>query len=165
VPRGRPARYCEHFPFRPIPQSVSISHSHIISIPPYKSEHNYDIERQEKSPDSPGLTLDEVLQLIRNLWEVGLTDSVPFLVLISQLRSLVAASAEGDSNKNELEDVDCDRTLVNRDPEDARPFRACCEPCSEGNSSVDPSEYTVRSIMSFKERTNWLPTTWLGEAT
>lgn len=113
---------------------------------------------QEKVLDPPGLALDEVIQLVRDIWERGLNDSVPLLVLVSQLKSqLAAVRAEGEADDRiEPEDFDCLRTLVDLDPEDdAGSVLAPCEGVSDAMSSADSVDYSVRSVTSLKERTNW----------
>jgi len=122
-----------------------------------KAEHDDDdVETQEKVLDPPpGVALDEVIQLVRDLWERGLNDSVPVLVLVSQLKSLLAVRAEGEADRNEPEDFDCLQTLVDLDSEDAGSFLASCEGVSDAISSVESVDYSVRSVTSFKERTNW----------
>ena len=111
---------------------------------------------QEKVLDPPsGVALDEVIQLVRDLWERGLDDSVPLLVLVSQLKTLLALGAEGVANRTEPEEFDCLQTLVNTDPEDAGSFLASCEGVSDAISSVESADYSVRSVTSFKERTVW----------
>lgn len=112
---------------------------------------------QEKALDlnPPGVALDEVVQLVRDSWERGLKDSAPFLVLISQLKSLLAVGAEGEADRSESEDFDCVQTLVSADSEDAGSILASCEGASDAISSVGSVDYSVRSVASFKERTNW----------
>ena len=76
-------------------------------------------------------------------------------VLISQMKSLIAASAERGADRDEPEEFDCVQTLVNSDSEDECSLFASCEGLSDLISSVDSVDYTVRSVTSFKERTNW----------
>jgi hypothetical protein len=115
---------------------------------------------QEKVLDPPsGVALDEVIQLVRELWERGLNDSVPLLVLVNQLKSLLAVDAEGEADRNEPEGFDCLQTLVNPEPDSEDVDSSVPVVSREGSSdtgTMDSSKYTVKSITSFKERTSWL---------
>jgi hypothetical protein len=79
---------------------------------------------------------------------------VPLGVLISQMKSLLAADADGEAEGTEHEDFDCVKTLVYSDSEDTASL-ASCEGISDAFSSVVSVDYAVRSVTSFKERTNW----------
>jgi hypothetical protein len=123
-----------------------------------KAEHDDDVELQEKILDLP-VALDEVIQLVRDLWERGLNDSVPLPVLVNQLKSLLAVDAEGEADRNEPEGFDCLQTLVNPEPDSEDVDSSVPVVSREGSSdtgTMDSSKYTVKSITSFKERTSWL---------
>jgi hypothetical protein len=130
---------------------------HVFSAPSDKAEHDddVDVETQEKVLDPSALALDEVIQLVRDTWERGLRNSVPLGILISQMKSLLAADAHGEADGTEHEDFDCVKTLVYSDSEDTASLTSY-EGISDAISSVVSVDYAVRSVTSFKERTNWL---------
>jgi hypothetical protein len=99
------------------------------------------------------LPLDEVVQLICEFWERGLKDSMSFRVLLSQMKELLAEGAGGEvAERKALEDAERIQTLVESDREEDR--RSSRVGCSDVISMVD-SEYTVKSVRSFKERTSY----------
>ena len=71
------------------------------------------------------------------------------------MKSLLAAAVKGEADANEPEGFNSLQTLVNADFEDAGSFLAPCEGVSGTLSSVDSVDYAIRSVTSFKERTNW----------
>jgi len=127
-------------------------------VPLGKAErgHRHSPEPQEVL-DLPPLTLDEVLQLICECWERGLKDSMRFRVLIGRMKNLLAEGAGGEvAERKALEDAERIQIMVDSDDrEDHHSSSTSWGPsCSDARSMAD-SEYTVKSIRSFKERTSY----------
>jgi hypothetical protein len=131
----------------PLEPSIKLTHFHVISVLPLSKAHSPP-ETQEEDLDLSPLPLDEVVQLICEFWERGLKDSMSFRILLSQMKELLAEGAE----RKALEDAEHIQTLVESGREEDR--RSSWGGFSDAISMVD-SEYTVRSIRSFKERTNY----------
>jgi len=129
---------------------------HIISAPLGKAEHDHYLEMREVLEIS-SFTLDEVVQDICESWERGLKDSTRFQVLINRLKTLLAEGAGREvAERKALEDAERIQILVDSssDREDGDPTSISWGGSSDASSMVD-SEYTVRSIRSFKERTSY----------
>ena len=109
-------------------------------------------ETQEEAIDLSPPPLDEVVQLICESWERGFKDR-RFLVLLSRMKKLLAEGAGGEvAERKALEDAERIQTLVESDREEDR--WSSWRGCSDAISMVD-SEYTVKSVKSFKERTSY----------
>ena len=109
-------------------------------------------ETQEDDLELTPHTLDEVVQLICESWERGINDSMQFRVLLSQMSELLAGGAGGEVAESKApEDAKRIQTLVDSDREEDRWYS--WGKCSDAISTVD-SEYTVKSVKSFKERTS-----------
>jgi hypothetical protein len=103
------------------------------------------------------LTLHEVLQFICEAWERGLKDSPRFRDLMNRLKELLAeGSGREVTERKALEDAERIRILVDSEPdrEDGDSTSISWGGSSDASSMAD-SEYTVRSIRSFKERTSY----------
>jgi len=130
-------------------------------VPLGKAEHGHGHHSPEPQEilDLPPLTLDEVAQLICECWERGLKDSMRFRVLIGRMKKLLAegTGAGGEvAERKALEDAERIQVLVDSDREDLRRWTSSTSwgGCSDARSMAG-SEYTVRSIRSFKERTSY----------
>ena len=112
-------------------------------------------ETQEEGVDLPPLPLDEVVQLICESWERGFKDR-RFWVLLSRMKKLLAEGAGGEvAERKALEDAERIQTLVESDSDrEVEDRRSSWVGRSDAISMVD-SEYTVKSVRSFKERTSY----------
>ena len=110
---------------------------------------------QEEEVDLPPLPLDEVVQLICESWERGFKDR-RFWVLLSRMKKLLAEGAGGEvAERKALEDAERIQTLVESDSDrEVEDRRSSWVGRSDAISMVD-SEYTVKSVRSFKERTSY----------
>ena len=123
-----------------------------ISVLPLSKAHSSP-ETQEQDLELTPRTLDEVVQLICEFWERGIKDSMRFRVLLSQMSELLAEGAGGEvSERKALENAERIQTLVDSDREEEDRWSSWGR-CSDAISMVD-SEYTVKSVKSFKERTS-----------
>ena len=121
-------------------------------------QHNHSPATQEVL-DISSLTLDEVLQFICEAWERGLKDSPRFrdLPVMNRLKELLSEGAGRQvTERKALEDAERIRILVDSesDREDGCSTSISWGGSSDASSMAD-SEYTVRSIRSFKERTSY----------
>lgn len=127
-------------------------------LPLGKAEHGGHASPEsqvEEVVDLPPLPLDEVVQLICESWERGLKDSMRFRVLLSRMKKLLAEGADGEvAERKALEDAERIQTLVDSDREEEDRWPSWRRGCSDAISMVD-SEYTVKSVKSFKERTSY----------
>ena len=131
--------------------------------------------------DLPMPTLADVIQLMLTLWQYGLEDSVPFRVQINRIKDLLvekAARAEGDGEvkRSTLEepantgsddggwrwqgannDTDAESVQIRIEPDSEGEVCSSSYPAQEGSdvSSIISSLYTVKSVTSINERTNW----------
>jgi len=123
-------------------------------MPLGKADHDHSLEMQEVF-DITSFTLDEVLQVICESWERGLKDSTRFQVLINRMKKLLAEGAGREvAERKALEDAERVQMMVDSDREDGGSPSISWGGSSDASSTAD-SEYTVRSIRSFKERTSY----------
>ena len=146
-----PSRLREFLPFQTLLNVNQAQRFHVTSVPLGKAEHAHSPETQEILDLAP-LTLDEVVQLICEAWEHGLKGSMRFRVLISRMKILLAEGAGGKvAERKALEDADRIQIMVDSVQEDDGSSSTSWGE-SSNTRSMAVSEYTVRSIRSFKER-------------
>ncbi|KAH9953484.1 hypothetical protein BC827DRAFT_132741 [Russula dissimulans] len=139
------------------------------------------IQECQEALDLPvtNLRLADVIQLILTSWRYGLEDTVPFQVQINRIKKLLVekiagAGGDGEARRNMLRELRAARTgsdsgrgandddesiqihveqdsVLERDV-DSLSYTA---PESSDASSMICSLYTVKSITSVNERTNW----------
>jgi hypothetical protein len=139
--------------------------------------HTRDIEKQEiRDAPTPTPTLSEVLQVIRDSWELGLNDDTIFLVLMSRLKRLLDECIVGgeagerrhaigelgeqckfDSPWHWEEDAEMNPQIrVNTGVEMEQDNSSTTWSESSDARSMTYSAYTVRSVASCKEKTSQL---------
>jgi len=125
-------------------------------------------------------TLADAIQLMLTSWQYGLEDSVPFRVQINRIKNLLiekAARAGGDGEvkrnmfgelastgfdrgcqrQGENDDTDIESIQIHIEPELEGDVCSWSYTAPEGSdvSSIINSLYTVKSVTSLNERTNW----------
>ena len=138
----------------PLPKLISNRLSFISARP---EEHN------EIKKDLPTPTISEVISLICDAWEHGLNENRTFLVLMCRIRKLLDENEPYAHEKHGRFDNHWQEGTEHpqiRRPVDSKDFElddsSTTWPESSDASSMTYSEYTVRSVTSFNERTNWL---------
>jgi len=134
-----------------------------------------DVEKREIF-DVPTPTLSELIEVIRDSWELGLKDDMRFLVLMSGIKRLLDECIVGgeagerrhtigelgeqnrfDSPLHWQEDAEMNpRVRVNTGGEMEQDNTSTTWSESSDARSMTYSAYTVRSVTSFKEQTSQL---------
>ena len=113
--------------------------------------------------DLPTLTISELIQLICDAWEHGLNENRAFLVLMCRIKQLLDENERYAHEKHGRFDSHWQEGTEHpqiRRQVDSKDFElddsSTTWPESSDASSMTYSEYTVRSVTSSNERTNWL---------
>jgi hypothetical protein len=153
-----PSHKCEHR-ISASPKVDFESQLSFISAPP---EVHDDIEKQ----DLPSLSVSEIVQLICDTWERGLNDNRALRVLMGRVKKLLDESAEAGTDERHAhgehgrfdghreEGAETPRIRVDSENIERDVFSTTWPESSDASSMA--YSYTVTSITSFNERTNWL---------